>query len=83
MGLLVGCAAAVVRTAETRPHPVAGAVGVGLLAMAGADVPMALLGVSDPRTWRARDWLADALPHLAYGAVVEYVLDSKRRGAAG
>jgi hypothetical protein len=75
VGLIVGCGAAAVRKSGFRPHPIAGAVGAGLVAMAAADVPMAMLGVSDPRTWRARDWLADTLPHLAYGAAVEYVLD--------
>jgi hypothetical protein len=33
---------------------------------------MAVLGVSDPRTWSAADWISDVVPHLAYG-VVTYV----------
>jgi len=28
-----------------------------------------LLRISDPRTWSRTDWISDAVPHLAYGAV--------------
>jgi uncharacterized membrane protein len=41
--------------------------------MAATDVPVAALGVSDPRGWSAADWAADAVPHLAYGAAVQAV----------
>ncbi len=47
---------------------------IGAAAMAGTDVPMAALGVSDPRTWAAKDWLSDAVPHLAYGLVTAAVV---------
>jgi hypothetical protein len=46
-----------------------GAALAGGLAMLAADVPMALLGVSDPRTWSRTDWASDVVPHLVYGAV--------------
>lgn len=45
----------------------AGAPLAGALAMTASDVPMAALGISDPRTWSAADWASDAVPHLAYG----------------
>jgi hypothetical protein len=45
------------------------AVGLGLAAMAGSDVPATALGVTDPTTWPASSWLSDAVPHLAYGLV--------------
>jgi hypothetical protein len=38
--------------------------------MAAANGPMVVLGITDPRTWSAADWISDVLPHLAYGAVV-------------
>jgi hypothetical protein len=38
-------------------------------AMAVTDLPMAALGVCDPRTWSVGSWLSDAVPHLVYGAV--------------
>jgi hypothetical protein len=45
------------------------AVLAGTAAMAVGNIPMLRLGVSDPSTWSATDWLSDALPHLAYGLV--------------
>lgn len=51
-----------------------GTVLIAAAAMAASDVPLATSGVSDPRTWSATDWLSDAVPHLAYGAVTEAVL---------
>ena len=63
------------------PTPVAGVLA-GAAAMAATDAPMGLLGVSDPRTWAAPDWVADAVPHLAYGLVTAAVvagLDGVRR----
>jgi hypothetical protein len=50
------------------PLPVASMV-VGGAAMAGSDVPIAFLGVSDPRRWGMSGWLSDIGPHLAYGFV--------------
>lgn len=48
------------------PMPVA-SVLVGGAAMAGSDVPITALGISDPRTWGRSGWLADIGPHLVYG----------------
>jgi uncharacterized membrane protein len=75
-GLGVGVLASVARAAGVRFPGPAGAVVTGLAAMAATDVPAAALGVSDPRTWRAPDWLTDAVPHLAYGAAVQGVLSA-------
>ena len=50
------------------PAPIA-AVLIGAAAMAMSDVPLKLLGISDPEEWAAPDWAADAVPHLVYGAV--------------
>jgi len=36
------------------------------LAMVVGNGPMTLLGVTDPRSWSSRDWIADVVPHLAY-----------------
>ncbi|MET9860458.1 hypothetical protein ABZY93_14270 [Streptomyces smyrnaeus] len=68
-GVGVGALYGASRALPWRPAlPLAAAV-TGLAAMAGSDVPAALLKVSDPRTWRSADWLADLVPHLVYGAV--------------
>lgn len=75
-GLLTGVLASGVRSAGVRlPAPI-GAVAAGAAAMAATDLPAAALGVTDPRTWTAADWLADAVPHLAYGAAVQGVLQA-------
>ena len=73
-GVGLGVVFSLVRSAGVRlPFPV-GAVVKGAAAMAATDVPIAVLGVSDPRQWTREDWLADALPHLAYGAVAQAVV---------
>ena len=73
-GVGLGVLSSVVRSAGVRmPFPV-GAVVKGAAAMAAADVPVAALGVSDPRGWSREDWIADAVPHLAYGAAVQAVV---------
>ena len=68
-GVLTGAVAGLLRALGVRPGPLAGPVAVGAAAMAAAGSSLAALGVSDPRTWDAADWLSDAVPHLAYGAV--------------
>ncbi|SFB06494.1 hypothetical protein SAMN05216266_104138 [Amycolatopsis marina] len=52
-------------------------------ATAGSSAPMTLLGVTDPRTWSASDWLSDLIPHLAYGvtAVATYALTDRTPNA--
>jgi hypothetical protein len=75
-GVAVGALFGVLRRAGVRlPAPV-GALVVGLTAMASADLSMARLRVSDPRTWSATDWLSDLVPHLAYGAVTYATLEA-------
>ncbi|MEV5830986.1 hypothetical protein AB0L25_36010 [Spirillospora sp. NPDC052242] len=59
------------------PLPVAALALTGL-AMAGSSAPMTALGLTDPRTWSASDWLMDAVPHLAYGAVAAGVYAALR-----
>ena len=46
---------------------------VGTAAMAGSNVPMTALGVTDPRSWGAAGWISDVVPHLAYGLVTAAV----------
>ncbi|MDQ3302642.1 MAG: hypothetical protein M3518_04750 [Actinomycetota bacterium] len=69
VGLGVGTAYGLVR-----PHlgdvsiPLAG-LGLALVAMAGADVPAATLGVTAPATWPVSTWMMDFGFHLPYGLV--------------
>lgn len=78
VGLLVGA----VRATGWRPGPLVTMLLATAGAMVGGNGPMAALGVSNPRSWAAKDWLADVVPHLAYGAVTAGVLiglDDDRR----
>ncbi|HEY7594077.1 MAG TPA: hypothetical protein VH969_13075 [Actinophytocola sp.] len=80
-GVLTGAAYGAARAAGWRPSlPVAGAAAT-LGAMVGASAPMAVMGVSDPREWSATDWVADAVPHAAYGLVTAatYAAMAQRR----
>ncbi|MFL6238346.1 MAG: hypothetical protein ACJ735_02470 [Actinomycetes bacterium] len=67
-GLGVGAAFGALR-AHWRVPTGAAAGLLGLGAMAASDVPMTAAGLTNPRTWRAQDWLSDLIPHLAYGAI--------------
>ncbi|MFG1925508.1 hypothetical protein [Cryptosporangium sp. NPDC048952] len=79
VGVGIGIAVALTRSAGLRlPAPI-GAVLVGGAAMAATDTSMARLGISDPRDWSTSDWLADALPHLAYGLVTWTTLTALNR----
>ena len=67
------------RAAGWRPRPVVGVVAATTVAMLAGNAPMTLLGVTDPRRWTAGDWLADLVPHAAYGVVTASVLEGLDR----
>jgi hypothetical protein len=74
-GVGIGAAAGLLRRLGLRaPFPF-GPVLIGLGAMAATDGSMAVLRVTDPRTWSRTDWLSDLVPHLIYGAVTWAVLE--------
>ena len=75
-GVGTGALLGLLRGVGLRPPSVVTALIAGLTAMAGADGPIAALGISDPRTWTAQDWAADVVPHLVYGTVTARVLDA-------
>ncbi len=74
-GVGVGMAYGAIRGKRGDGSLLAGVV-VGLAAMAASDVPIAVSGVSDPRTWGLSGWASDALPHLAYGLVTVAAYDT-------
>ncbi|MGQ7296848.1 hypothetical protein [Quadrisphaera sp. KR29] len=89
-GLATGVLVSAARTAGLRFSGPGGAAVTGAVAMAATDLPMGALGVSDPRTWTRRDWVADAVPHLAFGMAAHGVLRAlepasarRRRASAG
>ena len=74
-GVGIGALLGVARAAGWRPGFAAGASAAAVGALLGTNGPMTVLGVTDPRTWPASSWVADIVPHLAYGAVTAAVLD--------
>jgi hypothetical protein len=52
------------------------------LAMVAGNGPMTVLGVTDPRTWSAKDWAADVVPHLAYAVAAATTLEFIERPRA-
>lgn len=73
VGVAVGAVAGIAHSALgklgwTPPAPVS-VLLISAAAMALSDVPLKVFEISDPADWAARDWAADALPHLVYGMV--------------
>ncbi len=66
VGFLRGCG--------LRMPPVLGGIVTGAVAMAATDWPAHALGVTDVRTWTREDWVADAVPHLAFGLATHATL---------
>src|SRR4051812_33062032 len=77
-GLLAGITAGevlgVARAAGWRSRLGTTAAVSTLAAMIAGNGPMTVLGITDPRTWAAKDWLSDVVPHVAYGVVTAWVL---------
>jgi hypothetical protein len=74
-GLGIGAFLGVTRAAGFRPALGVSTAMATLGAMVGTSGPMTVLGVTDPRTWPAKSWVVDIVPHLAYGAVTAVVLE--------
>jgi hypothetical protein len=75
-GVGIGAIVGLVRALGYRSQPL---VGTGLITagvLAATNGPMTVLGVTDPRTWSAVDWISDVVPHLAYSAVVKATMDA-------
>jgi hypothetical protein len=71
----VAVAYALVRRIGLRlPTPIAGVV-VGAAAMTLSDSTATALRVTDPTSWEASSWVADIVPHAAYGFVTAATLE--------
>ena len=77
-GVGIGALLGLARAAGWRPSLTASTTAATLGALVGTNGPMTVLGVTDPRTWSATSWVADIVPHLAYGAVTAAVLERLR-----
>jgi hypothetical protein len=76
-GVGAGAALGAMHAVTGRPTSRAGTVGVAwVVVMVAGNGPMTVLGVTDPRTWRPVDWVADVVPHLAYAVVAAAAFDA-------
>lgn len=75
-GLGVGVAYGALRPAARGVPVLLAALVAGAVAMALTDIAIAKSGASDPRTWGAADWAADAIPHLVYGLALALSFDA-------
>ncbi|HEU5347830.1 MAG TPA: hypothetical protein VFU63_04380 [Ktedonobacterales bacterium] len=68
-GLGVGALYGLVRPFVRRvPLPLMG-LALGAAAMASSDVPAAITGATNPKTWGTAAWASDIIPHAIYGMV--------------
>lgn len=81
-GFGVGAVYGLLRPGPLRqlPRSVAG-VGIAAAATASTVAPYGALGVSDPRTWPAKSWAADIIPHLCYGWATAAAFDALHDGS--
>jgi hypothetical protein len=75
-GVGVGVLTGLARAAGFRSQPLVGTALTTVGVLVAANGPMTVLGVTDPRTWSATDWISDIVPHLAYGAVVKATMEA-------
>lgn len=77
-GVGVGAVAGLFGPVFGRLPLVVSGVLLGGAVMAGSNVPMAKLGISDPSSWSSTDWASDIAPHLMYGLVTAGTLKALR-----
>jgi hypothetical protein len=75
-GIGVGVLGGLARASGYRSAKPVGITLTTLGVLVAANGPMTVLGITDPRTWSATDWVSDLVPHLAYGAVVKTTMDA-------
>jgi hypothetical protein len=82
-GLGTGALLGLTRAAGLRPGLVGTGIAATVIALIGTNGPMTALGITDPRAWPVEDWIADIVPHAAYGFAVAAILtDLDRPGGA-
>lgn len=74
-GIGVGSLAGLARASGVRLRPLVDLALTTVGVLVAANGPMTALGITDPRSWSAADWLSDVVPHVAYSAVVTATLD--------
>lgn len=75
-GVGVGALVGLIRGLGWRPPLAVSAAVATLVALVGANGPMAALGLTDLRDWDLDAWLSDVVPHIAYGVVTAASLEA-------
>lgn len=78
-GLGIGAVYGLIRLVLPRPPTWLAGAALGSLAMAASDYPAAKLGLTDPQTWSREDWMADVVPHMAFGVVTAAVFEAVKK----
>ena len=78
-GLGIGVAYGMLRLVLPRPPSWLAGAALGSLAMAASDYPATKLGLTDPHTWSSADWMADVVPHMAFGVVTASVFEAIKK----
>ena len=78
-GVGIGMAYGIVRLILPRPPTWLAGTLLGGLAMAASDYPAARLGLTDPAEWSGADWIADVVPHMAYGVVTAWAFEQAKK----
>ena len=78
-GLGIGVGYALLRLILPRPPTWLAGAALGGLAMAGSDYPATRLGLTDPQTWSGADWIADVVPHMAFGVVTAAAFEAIKK----
>ncbi len=78
-GAAVGALYGALRPFLPRRAVPAAAVAVSGAAMVAGNGSAALLGTTDPRRWGLSGWLADIVPHAAFGATAVALTERLRR----
>lgn len=83
VGAGLGAVYGLVRHRLHRVSPRGAGIVLAVVAMVGANTPAVRAGVTDPRTWGVAGWVADIVPHVAYGLATAATLERLRqRGGA-
>jgi hypothetical protein len=82
-GVTVGIGYGLVRGRRHRRVPSQiTALLAGASAMGAGALPLTKLGLTDPREWGVEGWLADIVPHAAYGIATALTYDTISEGRA-
>ena len=78
-GLGIGVAYGILRLVMPRPPTWLAGAALGSLAMAASDYPATRLGLTDPQQWSGADWMADVVPHMAYGVITALTYETIKK----